>query len=280
MIDGAVQLFLLFSQNKFYRRLGLVLLIYVILSSFVLFQEILYNDRALGLLGIISHLFSLENGTLVRFSYEVNFWSVIFSQIFLFLIVILSFKWLSNKVLANVCVIHVDKIADRIEIKIKDSETLRFTVKLSDFKLSVLFILSFDILVQLCILYFWVYVNKLSVTYLNIIIFIALLTVFSFIYFCLFLDKYVKEFFIQNMFNNVEKYSMMHRIFKKCILNGEAKLDFEDYNLVIKQAIDLGILIPIEKVSYKDFKELGSIKVYINEEFVEVYQSQNESLGK
>ena len=149
MIDGAVQLFLLFSQNKFYRRLGLVLLIYVILSSFVLFQEILYNDRALGLLGIISHLFSLENGTLIRFSYEVNFWSVIFSQVFLFLIVILSFKWLSKKVLAHLCVIHVDKIADRIEIKIKDRETLRFTVKLSDFKLSVLFILSFDILVQL-----------------------------------------------------------------------------------------------------------------------------------
>ncbi len=74
-------------------------MIYLVSSSLILFQEILYNDRALGVLGFISHFFSAENGTLLRFSYEVNFWSVIFSQIFLFIIVILSFKWLSNKIL-------------------------------------------------------------------------------------------------------------------------------------------------------------------------------------
>ncbi|MBY5034183.1 hypothetical protein K6V78_03700 [Streptococcus gallolyticus] len=272
MIDGVIQLFLSLSQNKIYRRLGLVLLIYLVSSSLILFQEILYNDRALGILGFISLFFSAENGTLLRFSYEVNFWSVVFSQIFLFVIIMLSFKWLSNKFLYDLCVIYVNKTADMIEIKIKENETLRFTVKYSDFKLSVLFILSFDILVQLCIVYFWIYSNKLSVMYLNIIIFIALLTVYSSIYFYFFLNKYVKEFFVQNMFNDVEKYSVLHDIFKQYILYKEVKMNFEDYNLDIKQAIELGIIIPIEKISYKDFKELGSIKVYVNEESVKAYK--------
>lgn len=126
----------------------------------------------------------------------------------------------------------------------------------------------------LCILYFWLYADRLPVMYLNIIIFIALLTIFSSIYFYLFLDKYVKNFFVTNMFNDLEKYSILHHIFKQYILNNEVELSFEDYNLDIKQAIELGIIIPIEKISYKDFKELGNIKIYIDEESIKVYQSQ------
>lgn len=127
----------------------------------------------------------------------------------------------------------------------------------------------------LSLFYFWIYQGKLEEFFFILFLMLLISIVFLFVAFFIVMKDFVQYSSIQAIFFDILRYEHVIEIFEECLKTGSSYLMTANYDIQVKEFLDLGIFQTVEKVDLKDIATLQKVSVQITDKHLSLYYQES-----